>query len=173
MAIKLEVAKPTAKKYSEEDLRPHETVAGIFMRGTGDAAKYLTQDHVKHNMLCPPIGKVKPDQTITEALIAEIKEETNLKVTQYSEIFSFKLVYKFGDDKVPITTHVFKIIAYTGVLKNAEPKKHRWIKWMTRKEIEKSGRKIADAYLNYFKWLDEISTPSMTRPNVTVGMSRA
>ena len=106
---------------------------------------------------------------LKDALKAEVKEETNLDIKQFAEILNYDMLYDFGGNKVKVKTHIFKIIQYTGVLKNAEPKKHRWIKWLTRKEIEKSKRKIADAYLFYFKWIDDVNTPSLVKPDVKVG----
>lgn len=169
MPIKLEAKKVVPGKINEEDKKPHDTVAAIFTKGTGDKCKYLTEWHNKHQMLTPPIGKVKPDQTIIEALLAEVKEETNLSVKEYAEILNYSKFYDFTGKKVPVHTHVFKVISYSGTLKNAEPKKHKWIRWMTRKDIESANLKIADAYTAYFKWLDDINEASILKPNVKVG----
>ena len=169
MAIKLEAKKITPGKYNAEDKKPHDTVAAIFSKGSGDKCKYLIEDHIKHDMLTFPIGKVKPDQSITEALEAECHEETNLKVKEYQEVLNYSRFYDFTGKKVPVHTHVFKVISYTGELKNAEPKKHRWIRWMTRKDIEGAKRKIADAVVAYFKWLDDVNEASILKPHVKVG----
>lgn len=170
MAIKLSCSKKIEGKYNAEDMAPHDTVAAIFSKGTGEDCRYLSESHVKHKMVCPVIGKVKHDQSITEALIAECKEEANLKPLEYKEILSYKRFYDFTGKKIPVTTHVFKVIKYTGALKNNEPKKHKWIKWLTRKEIENiKDLKLADVYAFYFKWLDDQNTADLTKPHVKVG----
>lgn len=172
MAIKLTLTPKHAGKYSDEDLQAHETVAAIFSKGTGDSCKYLVLDHVKHNMLAPCVGKVKSDQTVTEGLLTEVEEELGVKLTQYKELLNYSKTYDFGGVKVAIKTHVFKAISHTGTISNKEPKKHKSLTWMTRSEIEKSKRKIADAFLAYFKWLDDTNTPTTVKPAVTVGSGK-
>lgn len=135
-------------KYNEEDLRNHETSAGVIKDSHG---KFLIQDHVKHNMLTFPIGKVKPPETPLDGLKTEMLEELGIKVIQAKELFTYKRVYDFDGKKILINTHVFDILKYTGSIKNKEPKKHRWIKFMDMKDVLKSGRKIADCIIEYLK----------------------
>lgn len=169
MGIKLELTKKVAGKYSQEDLTPHDTVAAIISKGTGEDCEYLILYHKKHQMLTCPIGKVKSDQSIDEGLKAECKEEVDIKVENFMEVLNYSKTYNFAGKKVPIKTHVFKIVKYSGTLKNNEPKKHKWMKWMTRKELEESDTKLADSLTFYFAWLDDKNTPSLVRPNVKVG----
>lgn len=170
MAIKLSTAnKKIPGKYNAEDMQPHDTIAAIITTGSGEACKYLVLDHVKCDMLTCPIGKVKPDQTVVEALLEECEEEVGAKLSNYKEIIQFHKTYNRESKDIEVKTHVFKVIKYTGTIKNLEPKKHRWVRWMTRKELENSKRKLSDALTAYFEWLDEANRTSIIKPQVTVG----
>lgn len=159
------------KRINKEDLKPHHSVAAIFSRNTKDNKdiEYLIQSHKKHKMYTFPVGKVKPDQTVTEALLAENKEELGVAIENFMELLQFTREYDFNGKMVPVVTHLFKVIKFNGTPKNAEPNKHDWIKWMTREQIEKSQHKLGDCVTRYFAWLDDINSPSLVKPNVTVG----
>lgn len=156
--IKLEVSKKTSK-YTEEDLKPHESVAGVTFfieKRKGAQPKYLVQDHTKHNMLTFPIGKVKFDQTIEEGLKCEMKEELGITLTKYNELFDFDYTYDFDGKKIDIKTHVFDLIQFTGTIRNMEPKKCKGLHWMTRDELIKSKRKLGTCVWAYFKYIDDL-----------------
>lgn len=172
MAIKLDTGVASGK-LSEEDITPHESVTAIISKGFGEKCRYLMMDHVKHDMITPCVGKVKSDQSITEGLLAETKEELGIKPTEYQELFQYNAQYTYDEVKVKVKMHVFKIVKYTGTITNKEPKKCKGISWMTRSEIEKSKRKKADAIMAYFQWLDDVNSVSMVKPGVTVGQGRA
>ncbi len=135
-------------RFNEEDLRNHETSAGVIINDNGE---YCIQDHVKHDMLTFPIGKVKPPETPLEGLKTEMKEELGITVQKAKELFNYKRVYDFDGKKIVINTHVFLIEKYTGTIKNKEPKKHRWVRFMTLDNVVKSKRRIADCVLEYIK----------------------
>lgn len=168
-------------KLSKEDVEPHEAVAAIItkLQPKTNEVLYLTEYHLKHTMVCPVIGKVKKAQDTVAALRAECFEEVGITPTTFQKILQFKCVYKDREDPetgkkvdVHVLTHVFAIAKYTGIPINKEPLKHRWVKWLSREEIEKSKIKLADAYRYYFAWLDEINNPSSAKPSVTVGFGK-
>lgn len=102
-------------------------------------------------MLTFPIGKAKPQETSLQALKTELGEELGIKIIQAKELFSYEKDYNFDGKKIHIKTHVFDVLKYTGKIQNKEPKKHRWIKFMTLDEVKKSGRTVADCVLQYIK----------------------
>lgn len=163
----------TNKRINAEDKKPHHSVAALITQNDKDGhIQYLTQWHLKHKMLTPPCGKVKPDQGIVEALIIEMKEELDIEVENYMEILQYTKEYDMNGKMVPVTMHVFKVLKYKGTPKNAEPAKHSYVKYFTRDELEKSGKKLGDAYIRYFAWLDDINNPSLIKPHVVVGMGK-
>ena len=140
-------------RYNDEDMvNNHNTICAVIKKDN----KYLCQDHVKHNMITFPVGKVKRGDSIQGTVAIEVGEETGIKVNDCIKTFTFTKTYDF--DGKPITIHctVFEVTDWSGTPKNKEPKKHKWVKWLTRKEIEELGkkRKLADSTIEYFKWLD-------------------
>ena len=135
-------------KYNEEDLRNHETSAGVIVNKNGE---FCIQDHVKHNMLTFPIGKVKPPETPLDGLKTEMREELGITVQKARELFDYTKTYDFDGEKIKVNTHVFLIEKYSGTISNKEPKKHRWVKFMSLKDVIGSRRRIADCVLEYIK----------------------
>ena len=135
-------------KFNEEDLRDHETSAGIIITDSG----YCILDHVKHDMLTFPIGKVHSDQNPYDGLKMEMFEELDIRVQKAKELFNYKRVYDFDGHKVNVNTHVFIIQKYTGKIRNKEPKKHRNVLFMSLTDINRTVRKIADCVMEYIKW---------------------
>jgi len=157
-------------EYNKEDKKPHDSVAAIITKyDKNNNVQYLVMWHKKIDGLTFPVGKVKPDQTVTEALIAENKEELAINIETYMEILQFHKEYDMNGKMVPVNTHIFKVIKFTGTPKNNEPQKHAYIKWMTREELEKAQKKLGDCVTRYFAWLDDINTPSLLKPHVAVG----
>ena len=74
--MKIDFGTEDNKLINREDKKPHESVAAIFTRYTEDKSdlEYLVMLHKKYEQLTFPIGKVKPDQAVTVALISENKE---------------------------------------------------------------------------------------------------
>ena len=60
------------KKFNSEDLKDHIGLGAIFL--SSDKKKILLLDHVKFNFFTIPIGKVKPEETIDDALKIEMWE---------------------------------------------------------------------------------------------------
>lgn len=168
-------------KLNKDDVKPHDSVAAIITRVDPKTNEilYLTEHHLKHNMLCPVIGKVKDEQDIVDALKAECFEEVGITPTTFSKVCQYSKTYIGRTDPetgkkvdVKVTCHIFGIAKYTGIPINKEPNKHKWVKWFTRGEIEQNRIKTCDAYVWYFAWLDDANTPSMVKPSVTVGFGR-
>ena len=130
-----------AISYTPGDLVPeHDAIAGVVIKDK----KMLMLDHVKYNFWTIPIGKVDPGQTTEEGLKMELKEEVNITPLKYKQIGSFVYHDVRQGKKIVITTYIYLIIKWKGVVKNMEPKKHRSIKWMTMKEV-KATKKLSDS----------------------------
>ena len=128
------------KKFNSEDLKNHLGIGVIFL--SNDKKKILLMDHVKFDFFTIPIGKVKPEETIDEALHIEIEEELGVKLIKYHEVDVNVNIYIRENGPVNVEQHIFLIEKYSGVIKNLEPDKHRSIKWYTFSEALKL--KISD-----------------------------
>ena len=172
--MKIDFGTEDNKLVNKEDKKPHDTVVTIFSRYDKEKTEieYLILAHKKHNQLTFPIGKVKEDQSIAEAMLVENREELGVDIENYMELLQFQREYEIDGKTIPDKVHIFKIVKYNGTPKNVESEKHEWIKWMTREQIEKAQRKIADCVTRYFAWLDDINAPSLTKPQVTVGQGK-
>ena len=120
--------------YNEEDLKDHHGISAIIYNSK---KQILMQDHVKYNFWTIPVGKVKDDQTITEALIEELLEETNIRAQTYKEVFQWEKVYERNKRDVKVVNHLFEVSKWSGVVKNLEDKKHRSLEWMSVDDILK------------------------------------
>ena len=118
--------------YNEEDLQNHHAVAAVIKNKNGDT---LMMDHVKFNFWTIPVGKVKPNETVEEALFVEMKEELNIVPTKFEEIYSFEKSYEREGKMVEVIQHIFLVEEFEGEPINNEPEKHREIKWMNFDEI--------------------------------------
>lgn len=134
-------------EYNQEDMEDHGAIIAVIKKGN----KYLILDHNKYNMLTFPMGKVKPGETPLQALKVEMCEELSIKVTGAKELFNYKMIYDHAGKKVRVTNYVFEVENYTGTVKNNEPQKHKWVKFMTLDEVKKSGREIGDGVIEYVK----------------------
>ena len=121
-------------KYNNEDLVNHHGIGAIIY---DDYGKVLMQDHVKFNFWTIPVGKIKENQSIIDALKEELMEECGIKITKFKEVRSFTKSYLRDNINVKVTQHIFEIEKYIGVPKNLEPKKHRSQIFMTIDEIKK------------------------------------
>ena len=172
--MKIDFGTEDNKLINKEDKKPHESVAAIFTRYTEDKSdlEYLVMLHKKYEQLTFPIGKVKPDQAVTEALIAENKEELAVEIENFMEILQFQREYEVEGKTIPDKVHIFKVVKFNGEPKNVEPDKCGGIYWLTRKAIEEKQKKLGDCIKRYFAWLDDINAPSLVKPNVTVGQGK-
>ena len=94
-----------------------------------------------------PGGKQEYDETILEGAVREVKEETNLDV---SDLEIYGVADDFGPDRHFIT---IQIIAhkFRGELKNLEPTKHSEWKWFDLEDLPEKiyspSKKMIEAYL--------------------------
>lgn len=94
--------------------------------------KYVLLYHLKRNSWVTPVGKIEPDETDEEALIREMKEELDIKVTGYSYLGAVDLKVDKGD---ALHFEIYCVNLYSGEVCNKEPHKHARIKYCTRVEL--------------------------------------
>ena len=125
------------------------SASGIIM---DDKGRILVLEHKRTNTLSIPGGKfVYGKETPEDGLLREIKEEVNIDVKQYSFLYDFTFSFQYNDTKQTLLCKdfLFKIDSYTGEIKNNEPNKHNFVKFMSIDEILKyKGEK--SKILSYF-----------------------
>lgn len=146
-------------KYSDEDLKPHKSVAVFVMDSNSN--NFLAMHHKKHDMLAPVLGKVHPGERVDVAAARELKEETGMDVkpTALRYLGSYKKQYNFDGTKVWVETHCFSIVLegfenmLDYIVQNKEPEKHDDFGFHDNVEIVKhiivQDVRVADA----FRWL--------------------
>ena len=125
------------------------SASGIIM---DDKGRILVLEHKRTNTLSIPGGKfIYGKETPEDGLLREIKEEVNIDVKQYSFLYDFTFSFQYNDTKQTLLCKdfLFKIDSYTGEIKNNEPNKHNFVKFMSIEEILKyKGEK--SKILSYF-----------------------
>lgn len=113
--------------YTKEDCKDHECV-GMFIRENN---KVLILYHVKMDMWAIPVGKVKSNQSVEEALREEANEELGIDIIQFKEIITTYRPYIINSINVRVDYHIFEITKYDGKIENCEPHKHKNLKFVT------------------------------------------
>ncbi|OHA25033.1 MAG: hypothetical protein A3D52_00630 [Candidatus Taylorbacteria bacterium RIFCSPHIGHO2_02_FULL_44_36] len=108
--------------YNDEDILDHHGVAAVIKNENGEI---LIQEHTKYGFWTIPVGKVKNGQDIFDGLRQEIREECNIKIEKADEIKFKKYTYNRAGNSVTVSSHLFEVKKYSGVVKNNEPEKHK------------------------------------------------
>ncbi|MDD2391634.1 MAG: NUDIX hydrolase [Bacilli bacterium] len=119
-------------KYNEGDKINHNSVGAIIRDKEG---RILVQDHIKYNFITLPIGKADLNKIQEEELIREVKEETDIDILELHQIMREKKVDIRDGIKVTMHIILFEVTKWTGIVKNMEPHKHKYIKFMSFDEI--------------------------------------
>ena len=77
-----------------------------------------------------PGGKVQDNETFTEALSREIKEELNITINMHEKIAE----EKYKDEKIDIVLHYFLCFQKSGTIKLNE---HEDLAWVEKKDFDK------------------------------------
>ena len=77
-----------------------------------------------------PGGKVQENETFEEALVREIKEELNIKISLQDKIAE----EKYKDEKIDIVLHYFLCTQEDGTI---ELNEHEDLAWVEKKDFEK------------------------------------
>ena len=77
-----------------------------------------------------PGGKVESNETFTEALSREIKEELNITISLQNKIAE----EKFKDERIDIVLHYFLCTQQSGII---ELNEHEDLAWVEKKDFDK------------------------------------
>jgi 8-oxo-dGTP pyrophosphatase MutT (NUDIX family) len=134
-------------KYNQEDISNHHGIAAII---TNEEGEVLMQEHVKYGFWTIPVGKVLPQQSIEDGLKQEVLEECGIIIESAEEIEANNYSYNRDGVDVEVLLHLFKVLKYTGEVKNNEPEKHKQQKFLSIDEI-KNIKYLSDSTLLYLK----------------------
>lgn len=71
-------------------------------------------------------GKVKPEETLEEAVFREFEEESTLKVLKYEKVGIME--FEFKDSLEVHEVHIYKILKYCGTPRETEEMRTQWFK---------------------------------------------
>lgn len=142
---------PLLNKY---DLEDHHAIGVAIFKNN----KILVMYHNKFDILTIPVGKAKYNQSPIEGAIEEVKEETNININEEDliEIDCFELNEIRNGIKVRTINHLYIAKEWSGKVKNMEPNKHKYIKWMAIDEIKNSTIEKGYMTTHLFDYLDRL-----------------
>lgn len=133
---------------NESAIRHIESVSAVIIKN----GKLLVQSHIRAGGLNLPGGKLNQGDTPETALKRELMEELGIEVTKFSMLYDFTFPFKYLDEPYDYMAKdtVFLIQDYNGEIVNAEPHKHKFIKYMQLREIQKNpnNTKILNQFIN-------------------------
>ena len=100
-------------------INPKPTAGVFFIDQNGDVVLSRRAADPHKGMLDSIGGFLDPDETIEEALIREIREETDLEPTDYGPLIylcSAPDLYRFGGEDLPVISSIFYATLNPGVV---------------------------------------------------------
>jgi len=133
-------------KFNAGDMRAfHEGVsASVFDKDD----KLLLLDHNKLGLWTPVVGKVDVGDTVMKTLHKELFEETNLTIETSDKVLVLDKWMMRDSKLVSVKCHLY-VVRASGVAINAEPGKHKSIKWVRKDELLRMDPEtvLIDAYI--------------------------
>ena len=135
-------------QWTKADLASAYDAVSLLMMDSKN--RVLVFHHNKLGQLSNPVGKVDPGDTVDDTFIKESKEELGIDIQELVTLGVNTNTYYRKGKTVKVTAHHAMCTKYTGVVTNAEPEKHKNLRWLTLDEIKKQP----EGYLsNGLKWL--------------------
>lgn len=111
-------------------LPPRRVVNGIIIN---DRNELLVQLHKKVRAFTLPGGKCNENEDFDDAIHRELNEELDINVVDFEKLKG--IYFETGDPENyynprEYVSMYYKILDYCGEIKNAEPKKHRYLFWV-------------------------------------------
>ena len=133
--------------YNQRDLEDHNTVAAVIRDVDG---KVLVMKHHKFGFWTIPVGKAEAGQSDSDALVAEVFEETDIEVIQFQEIARKDFTYIRNGIAVNVVGILYDIEEYEGIPLNKEPEKHSNLQFMSIEELreKKDVSHLLELYLS-------------------------
>ncbi len=135
--------------YPSEDLHDHQGIGAVIKDAQN---RILMQEHIKFSMWTIPVGKVKPGQTVEQALHEELFEECGISIKGFRELDYHLFEYNRNGIPVKVFHHLFEILSYSGTVTNKEPHKHSQQIFLSIPEILMLHA-LSDSTLLYLKRL--------------------
>jgi len=125
--------KDVLDKWNSGDMLPKQQVVSVIIRNK--AGDVLTMYHNKIEKITNPVGKVDPGDTVEGTFLKESGEELGIKVEEVDMVGHANNVYARNGTTVKITEYHGVVTKYTGKIRNAEPHKHKDLKFRTLAEL--------------------------------------
>ena len=135
--------------YNYGDLQDHDAMGVGIKNKNGEI---LLQDHIKFGFWTIPIGKSKPGQSVEDGLQEEILEECAIVIQKFKQLVRKEYTYNRNGKTVTVTSYIFEVEEYSGIIKNNEPQKHRSQIFMSLDKI-KTLPYLSDATILYLEHL--------------------
>ena len=139
---------PRLHKWNDADMAAKQTVISLLLMD--NKHRILVFDHLKINKLTNPVGKCDPGDTVENTFIKESGEELGIKVEEVVMLGIKVNTYYRKGKTIKIAEHHGLCTKYTGTVKNAEPEKHKNLRWMSLEQIKKQPPEYLS---NTLKWL--------------------
>lgn len=98
----------------------------------------LVEDHVKTGTITVPCGVIEDGENPEDACQREMWEELGIEVTKIKKAFTTKPIpFIYNGTKVVNLTFIgYAVLEYTGKIQNLELMKHRFVKFMSLKDLD-------------------------------------
>lgn len=135
-----------AKKYPK-------AVVGVFIFNEKDELFLMRSPHF-YNKYSTPGGKIEMNEAAAKAAEREVKEETNLKISDIEfvglfDALNIKKIYKSGDNHLLCCIYRAKAKSTDKVVLNSEGTAYKWRKaseWLKNKDLNKITEKVLKKY---------------------------
>lgn len=111
-----------------------ESCTGVIL---DNKARILVEYHKRTNTLTLPGGKMDINESETQALVRELREEIGIDVKEAKILYDFTFNFNYLDDNKDYicTDHLYMITRYEGQIRNMEENKHKFVRFMSVNEI--------------------------------------
>lgn len=126
-------------KMNNEDFESEYNAFGMIIKDNQN--RILIQKHNKFNLLTIPLGKSNIKEIVDIGIRKELEEECGIKANTLLKLDQGDLIFETESKNViRMNTYLVEVLSYSGVVKNKEPHKHQFQKFMEIGEILKSDR---------------------------------
>ena len=129
-------------------METYKAIAAVIKNACG---LVLVQDHVKIAAWTIPCGKIDGDEEPITALVRELKEETCLEVMSSHLLIAEQVTMVYCGKEVNVLQYIYEVsVKDLDALRNAEPQKHRQLRFVTIDALRKLPVSVATKmYLDY------------------------
>ena len=145
------ISEHNESKMNNEDIQPCYNAIGAVIKNNKN--QILIQKHVKYNIFTIPIGKCPSHISHDIGLRREMLEECDIHVNTLLHLDRGDLVFElFSGQHITVHSCLIEVLGYNGVIKNMQPDKHEFQKFIDISDIQNLGTLsyITQLYLNKF-----------------------